>query len=822
MKKSKIFISLLLLVLTIFSFSCFTNNNFSITYAEEEQEEQEENQTSYKSIKTINDLKSISENMSKTYILENDIIIEDDTFSTINGTFKGVLNGNGYSISGLKTPLFDNVGINACISNLQIKDSIILIQETESTSEKNYGFIANTISGASIFQVRLTNNSILSDETDGLIISNTNLGYIAGKAVDGAKIQNNIIENCSLNVSIGQSQASYSNIGGMVGYVGSATLSNNIVNMYSEEETTISIQNGFDKKVNLGGLIGDLDFDKNYIYNNVFVIDGKNISLPSETTNLNCGSIAGELSVEQQSSYLEGFISTYDCNYFGLRTSSNVNYNHLQILDYSKLEVASFTNKENWNDLEEYKWNYDTVWMNITGDKFPSLQLYNTFSVKFNVSPNDQAFVPGNVVYAEFKSQEDEIITENGNNITYGSTVYLTVSVSSENYYQNFFYISALKLDRLGEVYNNETGKKSLDIELVNENKEEVQPLNDEDEEDNNYLTTCTYAIKNFNANCSGEYSVQLGRIPYYLTVKVHDVGTEETGSIIPGKFKIDNQTPIQEKVIELMYGKSYTIDTSLTNTDYSDKALWFIYNNEDDDLLEENLFIPVEENANFYSNKINFTFNENCILFELEDDISDTIYFDLDSYKSKTLEDGSLSSNYELNLVYLKRVKQVIIKIMYDDKTDVLETIANLNIKNSNGKVLYGDDRIVWDEELKQFTVKIAFDKGITTEYIMAINEMNAGLEFKDWYFDKNMMEKLPKLEDDKLAGTFEISEETEEPLTIYCVFKADSKPTGANLVWLWITLAGIGALILIFVIIIIIRRKRGGGGSSYKKYYY
>ena len=69
-------------------------------------------------------------------------------------------------------------------------------------------------------------------------------------------------------------------------------------------------------------------------------------------------------------------------------------------------------------------------------------------------------------------------------------------------------------------------------------------------------------------------------------------------------------------------------------------------------------------------------------------------------------------------------------------------------------------------------------------------------------------------------MAGGFDISEDTEEPLTIYCVFKENSKNLGENLLWLWITLAGIGFVVLIVVIVIVTKKKRAR--SSYKKYYY
>ena len=97
----------------------------------------------------------------------------------------------------------------------------------------------------------------------------------------------------------------------------------------------------------------------------------------------------------------------------------------------------------------------------------------------------------------------------------------------------------------------------------------------------------------------------------------------------------------------------------------------------------------------------------------------------------------------------------------------------------------------------------------------------MEAGFEFVDWYYSYDI-DPLTSMEEDELAGIFEVSAETNEPLTIYCVFKENTKNLGTNLWWLWVALGVVGLLLLVIIIVIIVKKKRSGGGSSYKKYYY
>ena len=457
--------------------------------------------------------------------------------------------------------------------------------------------------------------------------------------------------------------------------------------------------------------------------------------------------------------------------------------------------------------------------------KLITLQCYETFNISFNIqeSLNTLSLVDakptGIVLTYDIKNSSGNSLIEspdgansqeNSVSLSYDATIHLEVNLSNENNYNKFFTITGLELN----------GKTIFSINEPNKDYGYGVSLKQTALQGEEQLTT-TFILSGINANHAGDYNVILTRNTYYLKTSVFDVGTEETGSIIPGKFKTNsNNNPTEEDVLELRYGEQYILNTSITNTDYSDKAFWYIFKNDQSDAFQQpTIFAPTEESANQYANSFQFTFNENCELFNQGENSLATI-LNLDDYAQKT--DGEVvTSNYEIKIVYVKRVKQVKVVLMFNNEEEeqIKTQIAILAVANNSDNLEYKSDRFEWSQEEGVYYAKLPFDKGYITEYIIKIAQMEAGYEFDDWYFDFDI-ERLTNIDDDELAGGFDVSEDTEEPLVIYCVFKQNQKSLGANLLWLWLTLAGVGAVVLIIIMVIVAKKKRAR--SSYKKYYF
>lgn len=812
MKKSKIYFLFL-----IFAFAC------SVLFLPTNGTALAEN-SSYIGISNIAQITDMSAN----YILTDDVIISSGTY--VGGTFTGTLNGNGHTISGeLSAPLFEKLGAGAVVSNIrfgslsgeEIINCTHSIQENASVSEDNFGLIAKVAQNATISQIFVTSAQIKTAVTEGegakihSLLNNTNIGFIVGKAVDGSSISNCYVQNSKINVNIGDTIATEFNFGGIVGKLENSKCSNNIVNMLEQQEqevvSTINITTSFNKTINFGGIAGFSDYDKSYFYNNIVVFDQNSIGIPEVCETKNIGSSVGRLNYKLAQNNIEGFITTYQGLYFGNYQDSAVSYGLLVKTNYNELSSSIYQDASLWNDREENKWNFINVWVNRAGAKFPTLQCFENYAVSFDaeeslkslnlevmptIENNDYGLVVASYISANMLPTDSSDSSLDA--VEYGSDIYIKVKISEEKNYNKFFYIAGLQLNGK-TIYDNQNGGMSSDVNV------EVESFDDATSE---YI----YKINNFNANCEGVYNVLLGRQTYKIKVKVYDLGTQETGSLIPGKFKTNSETnPIEEKVLNMQYGERFVLSSYVTNSDYSDKVSWFIYNNSQEDVFGEPIvFTPNEDNANYYANKIDFTFNETSSIFKGETDDEKT-YFSFSEYAEEADADQNVQSNYELILVYNKRVKQVKIVFRLENGDEVNQKLANLLIDDKS-------DRLTWNQEEGVYYAKVAFDRGNTSEYIIDIESLSTEYEFLSWSFD---IGKLAGVEGDDIAGIFEISEDTEEPLTIYCDVKLSKENVGGNLLWLWIAL-GVAALVAIIVIIIIVVKKRSGGGSSYKKYYY
>ncbi|MBR5579112.1 MAG: Ig-like domain-containing protein [Lachnospiraceae bacterium] len=173
-------------------------------------------------------INSIIANPQGEFTLTQDIDVSGLTLSNgylVNAEFKGTLNGNGYTIYGLKGSLFSKI-VGGKVNNLVIEDA-----EISGTN----AILAPVInSNAVIDGVKIINSTL----TNGSSSTGGSVGAIGGN------VQNAQIKNCEVRDS---SITGYSSVGGIGGTIKSTTVQGCIV-----VGTMVSGNN------TIGGLIGDL------------------------------------------------------------------------------------------------------------------------------------------------------------------------------------------------------------------------------------------------------------------------------------------------------------------------------------------------------------------------------------------------------------------------------------------------------------------------------------------------------------------------------------------------------------------------------------
>lgn len=186
----------------------------------------------YTGIYTVSDFNAIRNNLSGNYILMNDINLADlqivggehgssSYWEPIQGSFSGVLDGNGYSISNLNISasssgedlyvgLFSQIGRGGVVKNLMIIDSNIKAQ----SYERDYlycGFITAVCFG------EVNNCSVKQSSLEISADFRLYVGAIAGYLREFAEV-NNCINQADIIADTNSSAGSYYTlIGGIVG-----------------------------------------------------------------------------------------------------------------------------------------------------------------------------------------------------------------------------------------------------------------------------------------------------------------------------------------------------------------------------------------------------------------------------------------------------------------------------------------------------------------------------------------------------------------------------------------------------------------------------
>ncbi len=341
----------------------------------------------YTIIKTADDLKNISGDSSKKYILMNSIDMSGVDWTTID-TFTGTLDGNGYTIKNLKDTLIQNGGTikNIKFENVDITDNGIFgrvdtlsnVHATGSVHSVsgNIGGLATTAEMIenSSFEGTVegkgtvgglaasVNGDIINSYTKGSVISDDDAGGLVG-VINRGSIENSYSEADVSGVF---------RVGGLVGYGGGGGYFK-ITNSYSTGDITATTRNGYATNL-AGGIVGyinDGSIDNCYATGNVTSTD-------------TAGGLAGVAHGSIENSYATGNITSQTSGgLVGMSSSTD-------ILELQNVFFAGSVEKDLYTgSLIGYANNADTVDVIITN----SYVLNNDGSSVPIVDGDDAAFV---------------------------------------------------------------------------------------------------------------------------------------------------------------------------------------------------------------------------------------------------------------------------------------------------------------------------------------------------------------------------------------------------------------------------------------------
>lgn len=221
----------------------------------------EQKKETVKEIRTLADLKEIGQNKAQKYVLKADIDASEVTETAIaKGTFNGILDGEGHSITGLKVPLLEKTE-RAEIRNLTVKNVQISNQNAENaaiTKRSHHTVFENlnlenvTISGTSY------NGAITGYDYTGSVFNKI---QIRNAKITGTKNYNAVFAGRASGSQISNIAVIESNVtlsgtdnGGFIG----AGKNLAIRQVYSDADITVVNYNDAQNRTNSAGFIGNL------------------------------------------------------------------------------------------------------------------------------------------------------------------------------------------------------------------------------------------------------------------------------------------------------------------------------------------------------------------------------------------------------------------------------------------------------------------------------------------------------------------------------------------------------------------------------------
>lgn len=708
--------------------------------------------------------------------------------------------------------LLANTISNAEVYGIEFLNTNAYIYDNEkltSVPELSVGFLAGQISGGKIHQIKITNCSILpyvKEEIVSNIRSNFNIGMLAGKTNNGTKIQNNFVSQPVINVSVADTLTTNHNLGCLVGVVESGYVTNNILGFGATTNISVNFK-GTNKSLNFGYIIGKTASADVSLFNNLLNLT-QDTMLPNVEEGVYAGLIVGNMSANISSDDLQGFITNYNGKFVGnvendvlLSTYANITKIDLETLFLTKLQDINL-----WNNI--YAWDFNKVWKASATSTLPNLQYFETYAITFSSTDSVKSLsiekLPTlsdatlSVVNSEFTLlNSDKPQTGINLDIPYGKSVKLSTSVTNLNNFDKFFKISGLLLNGVKIFdYDYETLKGTA----YNGYQVTGQP----NLENGNF----DFVISGFAAGNAGTYSVQLLRNVFKLKINVLELDVNGQ-NILPGKVKSNMASDgSSEIMVDMQYGTKYTYETYDVNSDYAKEADWYLYNLQPNDT--EFVFDLDGRSSNFVAQKnLEWTFDENCVLFGSGNPEDTTDYLALSQYNYNKDDTENENTNiFATTVVFSKDVKDIEIRFKFDDDEEILEKVADVVIDDGAVSLTYVEAEGYYKAKIRYSNkTHIISLKGVSTDY-----------QFDGWYLNSRM----PQATNDTYGGTFEIVNDGDaSTVVIYAVFTKEKVNDGANLLWLWLTIAGVGVLLAVVVIVIIVKKKKAGT-SSYKKYMY
>ena len=221
----------------------------------------EQKKETVKEIRTLADLKEIGQNKAQKYVLKADIDASEVTETAIaKGTFNGILDGEGHSITGLKVPLLEKTERaeirNLTVENVQISnqnaENAAITKRSHHTIFENLNLENITISGTSY------NGAITGYDYTGSVFNKI---QIRNAKITGTKNYNAVFAGRASGSQISNIAVIESNVtlsgtdnGGFIG----AGKNLAIRQVYSDADITVVNYNDAQNRTNSAGFIGNL------------------------------------------------------------------------------------------------------------------------------------------------------------------------------------------------------------------------------------------------------------------------------------------------------------------------------------------------------------------------------------------------------------------------------------------------------------------------------------------------------------------------------------------------------------------------------------
>lgn len=224
----------------------------------------EQKKETVQEIKTLEELQTVGQNKYTKYVLKNDIDASTATTgkAVAEGVFKGEFDGGGFTIKGLKKPLFEKVQ-EGTVRNLKIENAEINSTEESSknaviTKESNHAVFESLnladikVSGVS-YNAVVTGYDYISSVFSKIQIRNAQItgtknynAVLAGRA-SGSQIQDVAVIGSSVALS-------GTDCGGFIGEGKNVTISR----VYSDADMTVNTYTDDKNRTQSAGFIGNL------------------------------------------------------------------------------------------------------------------------------------------------------------------------------------------------------------------------------------------------------------------------------------------------------------------------------------------------------------------------------------------------------------------------------------------------------------------------------------------------------------------------------------------------------------------------------------